>query len=570
MVIQGWRDQSVRRNGVHFIHCGAQRLQSDDSAQSGSSTSAPAGSAAASSSSAGTTAQGRQPHRRTGRSGARRPPARRDRPRAPRPPRSSRANGLLPRHQLQRRGRLPAVDNALGRYAVRFDKESVRALFLCRFPLSLDNVTPANDYYNTQYLNVHGESNKWLAQGGYLRQRPLGITPSPNADWQLLNMEAEVRSAIARGITGFTFDIMSTSEAVGSGSPLQSHAERSPGRRFSLQDSRDAGPHRAGRQFRRRGANHHGSGLSPAAYRLSDGRLVVSAFDASLNSAGWWQSVLSQLSAKGINVAFVPTFLGWSTNAAAFAPISYGFSDWGTATAIAASQHAGAAGTAHSSYGKIFMMPVDPQQFRPKDFVYWEAGNSAAFRAAWASSIQGDADWVQVVTWNDYSESGQISPYTDATLRTDIGTGYYDLNGYYAAWFLTGQQPQITHDVLYYFYRREPTTAPARRKARRTPSPAARHAGERYRTGRLPDGSRRIEDHHRRQYLYSERGGGGRLLQNTVPARHSALYPVAQWKRRLLVHGRRLYLGIGRPSLRHPRFDVLERQRGKVRNVRPS
>jgi hypothetical protein len=120
----------------------------------------------------------------------------------------------------------------------------------------------------------------------------------------------------------------------------------------------------------------------------------------------------------------------------------------------------GAPGTAHSSYGKIFMMPVDPQQFRPKDFMYWEAGNSAAFRAAWASSIQGDADWVQVVTWNDYSESGQISPYTDASLRTDIGTGYYDLNGYYAAWFLTGQQPQITHDVLYYFYRREPASAP--------------------------------------------------------------------------------------------------------------
>jgi hypothetical protein len=64
-----------------------------------------------------------------------------------------------------------------------------------------------------------------------------------------------------------------------------------------------------------------------------------------------------------------------------------------------------------------------------------------------------------LVTWNDYSESGQISPYTDATLRGDIGTGYYNMNGYYASWFLTGQQPTITHDVLYYFYRREPGTA---------------------------------------------------------------------------------------------------------------
>ena len=44
-------------------------------------------------------------------------------------------------------------------------------------------------------------------------------------------------------------------------------------------------------------------------------------------------------------------------------------------------------------------------------------------------------------------------------LRRGLRTGYYDLNGYYSAWFLTGQQPAITHDVLYWFYRREPTNA---------------------------------------------------------------------------------------------------------------
>jgi hypothetical protein len=66
---------------------------------------------------------------------------------------------------------------------------------------------------------------------------------------------------------------------------------------------------------------------------------------------------------------------------------------------------------------------------------------------------------VQLVTWNDLSESSQVAPYTDTTLQRNIGTGYYDLSGYYAAWFLTGKAPAITHDVLYYFYRREPTTA---------------------------------------------------------------------------------------------------------------
>jgi hypothetical protein len=337
--------------------------------------------------------------------------------------------------------------------------KKVFAHYFFPFPVSLDNAAPASDYYNTQYLTKHGESNKWLAQGGYLRQRPLGTIRSSNAMWLQLNMEEEIKMAMARGITGFAFDVMSAAEATGPDSPLQRllAAALAVDSRFKIMVMPDisalGGNSSAVVQIIASVAN------SPTAYRLSDGRLVSSAFDASLNSAGWWASVLSQLNAKGIKVAFVPTFLNWPDSVETFAPISYGIGDWGTAIASSASAMQGDPGIVHSTYGKIFMMPVNPQQYRPKDFLYWEAGNSASFRNGWMSSIDGDADWVQLVTWNDFSESGQISPYTDATLRGDIGTGYYNMNGYYAAWFLTGQQPTITHDVLYYFYRREPGTA---------------------------------------------------------------------------------------------------------------
>jgi Glycosyl hydrolase family 71 len=344
--------------------------------------------------------------------------------------------------------------------------KKVFAHYFSPFPLSIGNLAPAVDYYNTQYLAIDGESGKWVAEGGYLRQRPLGTTPSLLSNWQQRNMEAEIRTAIARGITGFTFDSMSAAGATDSTGPLQmllaaAHAVDSRFKIVVMPDLTALGSDSAAVvQIIASVAN------SPAAYRLSDGRLVVTAFDAGLNSAAWWQSVLNTLNAKDIKVAFVPTFLGWNQHAAAFAPISYGFADWGTATAPGSSAFESAPGTAHSTYGKIFMMPVDPQQYRPYDFVFEEAGNSAAFRAAWTSSIKGDSDWVQLVTWSDFSESSEVQPYTDATLNTSIGTGYYDLNGYYAAWFLTGQQPAITHDVLYYFYRREPTTAaaPAQKK----------------------------------------------------------------------------------------------------------
>jgi len=337
--------------------------------------------------------------------------------------------------------------------------KKVFAHYFHPFPVSLDNTAPANDYYNAQYLSKTGESSKWIKQGGFLRQRPLGVTASAKPNWQQLNMENEVRAAMARGITGFTFDSLAASDATNSNSALHMllAAAQAVDSRFKIVVMPDISA--LGSDSNTVVAIIAAAAASPAAYRLSDGRLVVSAFDAGLNPASWWQSVIARLSAQGIQIAFVPTFLGWTASADAFAAFSYGFADWGTATVAGASALQGDPDIVHKTFGKIFMMPVDPQQYRPKDFRFWEAGNSAAFRGAWTGSIQGDADWVQLVTWNDFSETSAISPATDATLQRTIGTGYYNLTGYYASWFLTGQQPQITHDVLYYFYRRESTTA---------------------------------------------------------------------------------------------------------------
>jgi hypothetical protein len=337
----------------------------------------------------------------------------------------------------------------------------VFAHYFAPFPLQVNNVPASQDYYNTQYLSRSGESDKWVAQGGYLRARPLALPVNPAADWLLLNMEQEVRMAIARGITGFTFDVMGVSEAVGSGSQLQTllQAAQAVDSRFKIVVMPD---------ITALGSNAAAVvqviaavAASPAAYRLADGKLVVSSFDAELNSPAWWLSVFSTLNAKGIDVAFIPTFLNWTGSAPTFSSVTYGFGDWGTATAASAAGMQGDPAIAHGKYGHVFMMPIESQQYRPKDFVYWEAGNSATLRDSWTSAIQGGADFVQMVTWSDFSESGQVEPSTDATLNPSIGTGFYDLTGYYAAWYLTGQQPAITHDVLYYFYRREPTTAAA-------------------------------------------------------------------------------------------------------------
>lgn len=335
----------------------------------------------------------------------------------------------------------------------------VFAHYFYPFPLQIDNKPAAQDYYNRNYLNKNGEGNKWLDKGGFLRQRPLPVSAGSAANYQLLNMEQEVRMAIARGITGFTIDVMSGAEANSQNSHLRNllAAAAAVDSRFKIVVMPDLSALKSDANAVTQIISSVAS--SPSAFRLKDGRLVVTAFNASVNPPEWWSAIFNQLKSQGIDVAFVPTFLGWKRQADAFAGISYGLSDWGTATASVSDAMKNDVPVAHDNYGKVFMMPVDPQQNRPKDGNFWEAGNSAAFRNSWTSAITGGAEWVQIVTWSDFSESSQIEPYTDITLRRDIGTGYYDLNAYYATWFLTGKPPAITHDVLYYFYRREPSNA---------------------------------------------------------------------------------------------------------------
>jgi len=98
--------------------------------------------------------------------------------------------------------------------------KKVFAHYFYMFPLSIDNKPSAQDYYNVQHLSKSGESGKWARQGGFLRQRPLGgpVISAPN--WRLLNVENEVRMAIARGITGFTIDVLSVKEATDDNSHL--------------------------------------------------------------------------------------------------------------------------------------------------------------------------------------------------------------------------------------------------------------------------------------------------------------------------------------------------------------
>lgn len=89
------------------------------------------------------------------------------------------------------------------------------------------------------------------------------------------------------------------------------------------------------------------------------------------------------------------------------------------------------------------MQPVSVQDARPNQGVYDEAGNTATLRATWTRAIEDGADWVQLTTWNDYSESTQFAP------SLHNGHTYLDLSSYYLTRFKTGGWPKIVRDTLY-------------------------------------------------------------------------------------------------------------------------
>lgn len=332
----------------------------------------------------------------------------------------------------------------------------VFAHYFNRFPLSLDDKDAAHDYYATEYLRPTGEQNKWMAEGGFLRARPLPVRVGPSRDYVVDNLKREVELAISRGITGFTFDILSLSD-IEPGSylsnMLRAASEVDPRFRIVLMPDMAAFGQDVGsvktiiRKMYR----------EPGLFHLPDGRLVVAPFLSEAVSPAAWDAMKVQLAEEGMQIAFMPTFLN-NKYIPAYASVAAGFGTFGTPLPIQRAIIRAGVAAAHAE-GKPFMAGISGQGYRPKEYRYWEAQGSLAYRSSWLGAIEGGADSVQLTTWNDFSKSTQIIPYTDA--EGSSGTGYFNLTGYYATWFLTGKPPEITHDVLYYFYRKQSVDARA-------------------------------------------------------------------------------------------------------------
>ncbi|WP_434085880.1 endo-1,3-alpha-glucanase family glycosylhydrolase [Mycolicibacterium rufum] len=331
--------------------------------------------------------------------------------------------------------------------------QKVFAHYVPWMPISYDNLPAAIDYYTTELLNILGENGIHSAYGGYLRDRPLPRDPIDSAEWRYLDVLTEVNQAKSVGIDGFTVDITSPSQQNEAINNLLRAAQATTG--FSIQPQADLSSSVvAGMTAGQFAAAFAPYLSSPGAFRLADGRVVLSAFYAENKSTAWWNSTLTTLrNTYGLDVAFVPTFLDAYHYMAAFAPISYGFGNWGgrnTSTVDPAATGPGSqvdlVRTAHN-LGKVWMQPVAFQDARPREGLYEESNNSQTATNAWQIAVSEGAEWVQLVTWNDYAEGSAMAP------SIEHGWKMLDLQAYNIAQFKYRSTSAVVRDAVYVSHR---------------------------------------------------------------------------------------------------------------------
>ena len=186
----------------------------------------------------------------------------------------------------------------------------------------------------------------------------------------------------------------------------------------------------------------------PATYRLADGRALFVPFAPNRQTPDFWREVARKLADRGLAIAFVPDLLDLASNADSFAPISAGLSFWGARDPRTVNSEALKKMQRHAaSLAQYWMQPVAPQDARPYASILWEAANTELLRASWMSAIQSGADFVHMITWNDYGEGTEFSPSSGSQFL------FYDLSAYYIQWYKTGHEPVIDRDAIYYSHR---------------------------------------------------------------------------------------------------------------------
>lgn len=317
----------------------------------------------------------------------------------------------------------------------------VFAHYFIPYPLSIDNKAPDSDYYARHYLNPDGENGKFASEGGLLRDRPLSPAVQSSSDWRVNNMVTEIRQAKSAGIDGWTLNLMSSSGQNWDAALNMMKAAALEGD-FVVVPMIDGSSGFVDNTPAKAASLLSQLYAAGSAYEV-DGQYMLSSFKAEGAPVSWWSQVISLLERDyNLPITFQAVFLNASdANMKAYASIADGYGNWGARTERNANARPDYDARA-AAYDKTWMEPVAVQDVRYNASNWAESNNTASVRTQWARLIEDEVDYVQIVTWNDYSESTQIAP------SEAHGTAFLDLTRYFTSWFHTGTAPAITSDEI--------------------------------------------------------------------------------------------------------------------------
>ncbi|MGW4797515.1 endo-1,3-alpha-glucanase family glycosylhydrolase, partial [Nonomuraea sp. NPDC004297] len=342
-----------------------------------------------------------------------------------------------------------------------FDKPSTAALrasakkafgfYFPPFPVSIDNKDPAKDQY-ASWLDPAGSNGLYQDRGGYLRDRPLTRPVRPEADWVTPDFETEVRQAIAQGLDGFIYEHHTSSDRRWNQLPKLLAAAKNVDPAFKIILSPDF-PTTAGASPDKMISDILLVKGHPSLFTMPDGSVLLAPYTIERQPPAWWKTARDTLATKGMKTSLMAMFSYWNgTGKAEWTEQAIGLGSWGANRPEVTPRFKDAAKVAHDRQ-RLYMAPIGFEDTRAKELHFWEAQNSRTLRDSWTSAIDGDADWAQLVTWNDYGESQQAPSKMRGTVLADVNT-------YYTTWFKTGAAPRIVRDALYYFHRSHKSNAP--------------------------------------------------------------------------------------------------------------
>ncbi len=218
---------------------------------------------------------------------------------------------------------------------------------------------------------------------------------------------------------------------------------------------------------------------NPGVWLRRNGALILAPYQPEVAPAGaetgvatYWADVISGLKARGFSsVFFMPCYSRlWTATPQhpTLASQTQALGRWGDrspdTTNGETDQNRRMYYTIRNDYpGNLYLGNASKSDERPNQRNYFESDHGRQIRESWQNNI-GDgatdaggkllhvkADYVQVITWNDYAEGAHIAP------SDNQGWCGLDLSMYELIKYKTGAYPAIVRDALYLSHRLQPT-----------------------------------------------------------------------------------------------------------------